>query len=366
MRIAQVAPLYESVPPRYYGGTERVVSWLTEKLVSLGHDVTLFASGDSVTTAKLVPACTQALRLDPHCVDPIVHHVLMMEEVFSRAEEFDVIHFHVDYLHFSRSRRSRVPCLTTLHGRLDLPDLVPLYREFREIPVVSISRSQQKPLRWVNWAGVVHHGMPAHELKFQGASGSYLAFLGRVSPEKGLDKAIEIAIRAGMKLRIAAKVDRADQDYFSRVIKPLLKNPLIEFIGEIAHSEKNEFLGNAAALLFPVAWPEPFGLVMIESMACGTPIIAFPAGSVPEVVRSGLNGYIVHNTDEALRAVKRIPDLDRGACRRYFELNFSDHRMAQEYLKIYHTLTHPESAAIDVEKGVLNWMEAESPTPSTT
>ncbi len=366
MRIAQVAPLYESVPPRYYGGTERVVSWLTEKLVSLGHDVTLFASGDSVTNATLVPVCQQALRLDTRCVDPIVHHVLMMEKVFSRAEEFDLIHFHVDYLHFSQSRRCRVPCVTTLHGRLDLPDLVPLYREFRELPVVSISQSQQKPLPWVNWAGTVHHGMPAHELKFHGARGRYLAFLGRVSPEKGLDKAIEIAIRSGIKLRIAAKVDRADQDYFNKVIKPLLDHPLIEFIGEIGHADKNEFLGNAIALLFPVKWPEPFGLVMIESMACGTPTIAFPAGSVPEVIRNGLNGYIAHDADEAVRAVKRIPDLDRSVCRRYFELNFSDQRMAEEYLNIYNTLMHPESAAIDIEKGVLSWMEAESPTPSTT
>lgn len=366
MRIAQVAPLYESVPPRYYGGTERVVSWLTEKQVSLGHDVTLFASGDSVTNAKLVPACKKALRLDAHCIDPIAHHILLMEEVFSRAEEFDLIHFHIDYMHFSQSRRSRVPSLTTLHGRLDLPDLIPLYREFREIPVVSISRAQQRPLPWVNWAGTVHHGMPTHELKFQKAHGSYLAFLGRVSPEKGLDKAIEIAIRAGMRLRIAAKIDRVDHDYFNHVIKPLFGHPLIEFVGEIAHSDKSEFLGNAAALLFPVAWPEPFGLVMIESMACGTPVIAFPAGSVPEVIRNGLNGYIVQDVEEALRAVERLQDFDRGACRRYFELNFSDQRMAQEYLTIYHSLMHPQSTAIEVEKGVLNWMEAESPTPSTT
>jgi len=366
MRIAQVAPLYESVPPRYYGGTERVVSWLTEKLVALGHDVTLFASADSVTNARLVPVCKQSLRLDADCIDPIAHHVLMIEEVFSRAEDFDIIHFHTDYLHFSRSRRERVPCLTTLHGRLDLPDLGPLYRQFRELPLVSISTAQRKPLPWVNWVGTVHHGMSVTALPFEPSPGSYLAFLGRVSPEKGLDRAIEIAIRSRMKLRIAAKVDRADIQYFNRSIKPLLKNPLIEFVGEIGHSEKGEFLGKAAALLFPVAWPEPFGLVMIESMACGTPVIACPRGSVPEVIRDGINGYIVHNIEQALDAVQRLPEIDRRQCRLYFEQNFSDDRMAQEYLAIYERLAHPQSSAIDIEKGVLNWMEAESPTPNTT
>ncbi len=366
MRIAQVAPLYESVPPRYYGGTERVVSWLTEELVSLGHDVTLFASADSVTNAQLIPICRKALRLDPDSVDPIAHHVLMMEEVFARAENFDLIHFHVDYLHFSRSRTERVPCLTTLHGRLDIPDLVPLYDEFRDVPLVSISDAQRNPLPWVNWVGTVHHGLPAASLPFNAGPGKYLAFLGRVSPEKGLERAIDIAIKSGMPLRIAAKIDRADSDYFERNINGRLRHPLIEFIGEIGNSEKGEFLGNAAALLFPINWPEPFGLVMIEAMACGTPVIAYPCGSVPEIIRNGLNGYVVKNEQEALEAVKNLRKLDRGKCRRYFELNFSDRRMAEEYLAIYKQMIHSKSAAMEVEKGVLNWMEAESQTPSTT
>ncbi len=366
MRIAQVAPLYESVPPRYYGGTERVVSWLTERLVALGHDVTLFASADSVTNARLVPMCRKALRLDADSVDPIAHHVLMMEEVFARAEDFDLIHFHTDYLHFSRTRRERVPCLTTLHGRLDIPDLVPLYDEFREIPLVSISNAQRTPIPWANWVGTVHHGMPCNMLPFRERSGRYLAFLGRVSPEKGLDRAIEISIQSGVPLKIAAKVDRADCDYFEREIKDRLRHPLITFVGEIGNSEKGDFLGNAAALLFPVNWPEPFGLVMIEAMACGTPVIAYPCGSVPEVIRNGLNGYVVRNVEEGVQALKRLPGIDRVKCRQYFELNFSDDRMAEEYLGIYQKLIHSKSAAMEVEKGVLNWMEAESQTPSTT
>ena len=366
MRIAQVAPLYESVPPRYYGGTERVVSWLTEKLVSLGHEVTLFASGDSVTNAHLIPACKKALRLDPDCIDPLAHHVLMIEEVFSHAEDFDLIHFHIDYLHFSRSRRERVPCLTTLHGRLDIPDLVPLYKEYREVPVVSISDSQREPLPWVNWVGTVQHGMPANMLSLNPGKGEYLAFLGRVSPEKGIDHAIEIAIRSGMKLKIAAKIDRADREYYDAKIKPLLTHPLIEFIGEIGGSEKQEFLGNAAALLFPIKWPEPFGLVMIEAMACGTPVIAYPFGSVPEIIPDGVSGFLVQNIEEAVRAVKRIDEIDRAECRSQFELNFTDDRMTANYLKIYQKLVHPKSASITVEEGVLNWMEVESQTPSTT
>jgi glycosyltransferase involved in cell wall biosynthesis len=366
MRIAQVAPLYESVPPRYYGGTERVVSWLTEKLVSLGHQVTLFASGDSVTNAHLIAASKKALRLDPDCIDPLAHHVLMVEEVFSHAEDFDLIHFHTDYLHFSRSRRERVPCLTTLHGRLDIPDLVPLYKEYREVPVVSISDAQREPLSWVNWVGTVPHGMPANMLSLNPGKGEYLAFLGRVSPEKGIDHAIEIAIRSGMKLKIAAKIDRADREYYDAKIKHLMTHPLIEFIGEIGGSEKQEFLGNAAALLFPINWPEPFGLVMIESLACGTPVIAYPFGSVPEIIPHGVGGFLVQNIEEAVRAVKRIDKIDRAECRSQFELNFTDDSMAAKYLKIYQKLVHPKSASITVEEGVLNWMEVESQTPSTT
>jgi glycosyltransferase involved in cell wall biosynthesis len=366
MRIAQVAPLYESVPPRLYGGTERVVSWLTEQLVSLGHDVTLFASGDSVTNARLVPACKKALRLDPDCIDPIASHTLMIERVFNHAEEFDLIHFHIDYLHFPLSRRVQVPCVTTLHGRLDLPDLVPLYKEFSEVPLVSISDAQRRPIPWVNWVRTVHHGLPAASLSLNEGGGDYLAFLGRVSPEKGLGRAIEIAIRSGMKLKVAAKIDRADRDYYRREIRALLDHPLIEFLDEIAASEKQDFLGNAAALLFPIDWPEPFGLVMIEALACGTPVIGHPLGSVPEIIPDGVAGFLVRDLDEAVEAVKRLGEIDRRECRRHFELNFRDERMASEYVKIYHQLIRPKSATMTVEEGALNWMEVESPTPSTT
>jgi glycosyltransferase involved in cell wall biosynthesis len=366
MRIAQVAPLYESVPPAFYGGTERVVSWLTEKLVALGHDVTLFASGDSVTNARLVPCCKKALRTDAACIDPLAHHMLMLEKLFSRAQDFDFIHFHVDYLHFIRSRHEPVPCATTLHGRLDIPDLVPLYREFRDLPLISISDSQRQPLSWVNWVGTVHHGLPADLLTLNNSGGNYLAFLGRVSPEKGLDHAIEIAVRAERPLKIAAKIDRADRYYYEEVIKPLLDHPLVEFLGEIGNADKAEFLGNAAALLFPIEWSEPFGLVMIEAMACGTPVIAYPFGSVPEVILDGVNGFLVSNVEEALAAVKQLGDFNRSECRQYFELNFTDEQMTRNYLSIYQKLVHPKSASITVEEGVLNWMEVESHTPSTT
>jgi glycosyltransferase involved in cell wall biosynthesis len=366
MRIAQVAPLSESVPPRLYGGTERVVSWLTEKLVQLGHDVTLFASGDSVTTAKLIPVCQKALRLDPGCVDPLSHHVLMIEDVFCRAADFDLIHFHVDYLHFSLSKRAAVPSLTTLHGRLDLPDLVPLFKRFRHQPVVSISDRQRKPLPWLNWVGTVPHGLPADSLTVHKSEGNYLAFLGRIAPEKGVDQAIEISRRAGIPLKIAAKVDRADREYFAAKIEPLLSSPLIDFVGEIGNSEKDHFLGNAKALLFPIQWPEPFGLVMIEAMACGTPVIAYPFGSVPEIIRDGVSGFIVSDIDEAVAAIGRLTNLDRRAVRQHFELNFTDDRMAKNYLSIYKKLIHPKSTALAVEEGVLNWMELEPSTPSTT
>ena len=365
MRIAQIAPLHESVPPRYYGGTERVVSWLTEQLVAMGHEVTLFASGDSVTNAQLVKSCKQALRLDPNCIDSLAHHVLMIEEVFSRAEDFEVIHFHTDYLHFPLARREKLPCITTLHGRLDIPDLAPLYKEFREAPLVSISDAQRQPLPWVNWVGTVYHGMAVDELPFSEKAGDYLAFLGRVSPEKGLDKAIEIAIRAGRKLKVAAKVDRADRDYYES-IKGRLRHPLIEFIGEIGNAEKGEFLGNAAALLFPINWPEPFGLVMIEAMACGTPIIAYRCGSVPEILLDGATGFIVDDVKGGVAAVNKIEEIDRRSCREHFELNFSADRMAKEYLNLYHKVVHSKSASMTVEEGVLNWMEVGSQTPSTT
>jgi glycosyltransferase involved in cell wall biosynthesis len=366
MRIAQVAPLYESVPPRYYGGTERVVSWLTERLVALGHDVTLFASGDSVTNARLIPACEKALRLDSECIDPLAPHVLMVEQVFALAERFDLIHFHIDYLPFSRIRRERVPSLTTLHGRLDLPHLVPLYKEFSAIPVVSISNAQRKPLPWVNWMATIHHGLPANALPFSQSEGRYLAFLGRISPEKRVDRAIEIAIRSHRRLKIAAKIDRVDQEYFEATIKPLLNHPLVEFIGEIDDSKKGDFLRNAAALLFPIEWPEPFGLVMIEAMSCGTPVVAFPLGSVPEIIAEGVCGFVVRDIEEAVKAVARIDSIDRAACRRHFELNFTDEQMASNYLSIYQRLVHPKSVSMTVEEGVLNWMKLESQTPSTT
>ena len=366
MRIAQVAPLSESVPPRFYGGTERVVSWLTEELIQLGHEVTLFASGDSVTNATLVPVCKQALRLDPSCVDPLAYHALMIEEVFSRDTDFDLIHFHIDHLHLSLSKRSLVPSLTTMHGRLDLPDLVPLFKRFRDRPVVSISDRQREPLPWLNWVGTVPHGLPADSLSLHSGAGGYLAFLGRVAPEKGLDQAIEISRRAGIPLKIAAKIDRADREYYIQKIKPILSSPLIEFVGEIGNLEKDEFLGNASALLFPIQWPEPFGLVMIEAMACGTPVIAYPFGSVPEVIRDGVNGYLVSGIDEAVRAIGRLANLDRHAIRRHFELNFTADRMAARYLGIYQSLIDQKSDSVTVREGVLNWMELEPSTPNTT
>lgn len=338
MRIAQVAPLYESVPPRYYGGTERVVSYLTEELVRQGYDVTLFASGDSMTAAKLVPVCRRALRLDPECVDSLVHHMLLLEHVFSRADEFDIIHFHVDYLHFPLSRRFATTHLTTLHGRLDLPDLVPLYREYREMPLVSISMSQREPLPWANWLATVHHGLPPDLYSFHGQPGDYLAFLGRISPEKRVDRAIEIARRAGIPIRIAAKVDRADQEYFDAIIEPMLRDPLVDFVGEIGELEKDDFLGNARALLFPIDWPEPFGLVMIEALACGTPVIAYRHGSTPEVLEHGKTGFLVRSITDAVAAVRRLSRISRDCCREAFETRFTVQRMASDYVALFESL----------------------------
>lgn len=352
-----MSPLYESVPPVLYGGTERVVSWLTEELVRMGHEVTLFASGDSVTTARLVPMSPRALRLDPQCQDAVAHHVLMMEQVFSEAANFDLIHSHVDYLHFSLSRRTSTPCLSTLHGRLDIPDLVSLYRTFREMPLVSISDAQREPLSWANWQGTVHHGMPRRSLKMGKGGGGYLAFLGRISPEKGVDEAIAIARRAGMPLKIAAKVDPSDQAYFDNRIKPLLQGDLVEFIGEIGHDQKNKFLGDAAGLLFPICWPEPFGLVMIEALACGTPVIAYRRGSVPEVLRNGVTGFIVSDASSAVEAVTRLPQIDRQVCRDYFDLHFSDERMALEYVAIYEKLVRAEFSTLTMDNGVLSWTD---------
>jgi glycosyltransferase involved in cell wall biosynthesis len=339
MRIAQVAPLYESVPPKLYGGTERIVSYLTEELVRQEQDVTLFASGDSVTKARLVPVTEQALRLEgERILDPIAHHVRLIELALRDADQFEILHFHLDHLHFPLVRRTPTPCLTTLHGRLDIPDLAPLFQEFSEMSVVSISNSQRTPLSWLNWRGTVYHGLPEDLYDFSESPEDYLAFLGRICPEKGVDKAIEIAEKTRRKLKIAAKVDPADQEYFSKEIKPLLDQGFIEFVGEIGEGEKGEFLGKAAALLFPIDWPEPFGLVMIESLACGTPVIAFHNGSVPEIVENGLTGFVVSDVNEAASAVERLSTLSRRTCRKTFEQRFSVKRMAGDYLDIYRQL----------------------------
>src|SRR6516165_2580441 len=346
MRIAQVAPLYESVPPQSYGGTERVVSFLTEELVRQGHDVTLFASGDSRTRAKLIAGCPRALRLDANCVDKLAHHLVLLERVFEQVSDFDVVHFHCDYLHFPWSRRHPCRRVTTLHGRLDLPDLVPLHREFAGEPIVSISDAQRRPLAWANWKGTVYHGLPDGLLRLHEKPGQYLAFLGRISPEKRVDRAIEIARRVGMPLKIAAKVDAADRDYYRDQIEPLLRQhrARVEFVGEIGEQDKADFLGNAYALLFPIDWPEPFGLVMIEAMACGTPVIAYRHGSVPEVVDDGGTGFVVESIEEAGQAVERAGALSRTECRRTFERRFSASRMAHDYLEIYRRLPGSDTA----------------------
>jgi glycosyltransferase involved in cell wall biosynthesis len=337
LRIAQVAPLYESVPPALYGGTERIVHYLTEALVELGHDVTLFASGDSCSSARLIAPCARALRLD-NVVDPLAYHYTMLESVYRRAHEFDLVHFHLDYLHFPTTRRLQIKNVTTLHGRLDMPELGPLYAEYSEMPVVSISRAQRAPLPEACWVGNVYHGLPL-DLQVPGPGGDYLAFLGRVSPEKGLERAIDIAERTGMLLRIAAKVDRADRAYYEDRIKPRLGSPHVEFIGEIDEAGKRDFLGNARALVFPIDWPEPFGLVMIEAMACGTPTIAWRNGSVPEVLDDGVTGTIVSSIDEAVDAVHAIGKLPRDAVRARFETRFSSLRMASDYVDLYRQLT---------------------------
>ena len=355
MKIAQVSPLYESVPPRLYGGTERVVSYLTEELVRQGHDVTLFASGDSETSARLVAPCARALRLDPDCQNSLPYHMIELHQVFSQAHRFDVIHFHVDYLHFPFSARQGVPHVTTLHGRLDLSDLVPLYRLFDKMPMVSISDAQRTPLPWINWQATVHHGLPVDLLAPGDGGGGYLAFLGRIAREKRVDRAIEIARRVGMPLKIAAKVDRADKEYFETEIKHLLDDPLVDYIGEIAEHQKGEFLGNAAALLMPVDWPEPFGLVMIEAMACGTPVIAWRCGSVPEVLEPGVTGYVVESIEEAVRALQHLPGLSRTRCRRRFEERFSVERMARDYVSVYEQLAETATVPAVSVKEATPW-----------
>ncbi|VWB85771.1 group 1 glycosyl transferase [Burkholderia lata] len=339
MRIAQIAPLYEAVPPKLYGGTERVVSYLTEALVELGHDVTLFASGDSVTSARLEAAWPRALRLDPSIRDSMAPHMRLLEKVARVAHEFDVLHFHLDYLPFPLMSRLDTPYVTTLHGRLDLPELQPVFDAFPDAPVVSISNNQRKPLPQAAWAGTVYHGLPDTLLTPQpGVKPEYLAFLGRICPEKRVDTAIRIAAQSGLPLKIAAKVDKADADYFKEVIEPLLGQAHVEFIGEINEAQKPAFLAGAKALLFPIDWPEPFGLVMIEAMACGTPVVAFNRGSVPEVIEDGVTGFIVEDVQGAVGALHRIDSLSRTAIRERFDTRFSSKAMAQRYVETYESL----------------------------
>ncbi len=346
MKIAQIAPLYESVPPKYYGGTERIVYYLTEALVKAGHDVTLYASGDSVTSAKLRTMCPTSLRLDKLSVDPVADHVYLAERMAQESEEYQIIHSHIDYQGFPLLRRVRTPHVTTLHGRLDLPNLYNLYREYDDIPVVSISNSQRLPLSWANWQSTVYHGLPEDLYTFREQEGKYLAFIGRISPEKRVDIAIQTAIAVDMPLKIAAKVDKSNLDYYNGIIKPLLNHPNIEYIGEIGEAEKNDFLGNALALLFPVDWPEPFGLVMIEALACGTPVIAKLQGSVPEVMEQGVSGYVVKDFEETVKAVKQLDQLSRRRCREVFEERFTAERMAQDYLDVYQKLIDERGSSI--------------------
>jgi glycosyltransferase involved in cell wall biosynthesis len=341
MRIAQIAPLVESVPPKHYGGTERIIAYLTEELVRCGHKVTLFASGDSVTTADLVPVCRRSFRQNKRATDYLSREVLLMDHVMERAGEFDVIHFHTGCLHYLICRQLPVPHVTTLHGRLDTPELVRLYERFRHMPMISISNSQRAPWPCANWQATIYHGMPHNLFRFHPDPGSYLAFLGRASPEKRADRAIKIAKRLEMPLRIAAKVDPADRRYFKRQIEPLLNDPHIEWLGEICDKDKDEFLGNAYALLFPIDWPEPFGLVMIEAMACGTPVIAYAGGSVAEVIDEGVTGFVVNDIDHAVEAVGRVRDLSRARCREVFEKRFTASRMASDYVNAYTRLAEP-------------------------
>lgn len=338
MRIAQIAPLTEAVPPKLYGGTERVVHWLTEELVALGHDVTLYASGDSSTSAKLVAPWPRALRLDESIRDPNALHMMMLEHVREQAHEFDVLHFHLDYYPFSLFARQHTPFVTTLHGRLDLPEHQPLFDTFSTLPVVSISNAQRRPLPQAGWASTIYHGLPESLLAPEPATPSYLAFLGRIAPEKGLDRAIRIAKAVGIPLKVAAKIDRADRKYYEENIKDLIDGTHVEYIGEIADRDKSAFLSRAMALLMPINWPEPFGLVMIEAMACGTPVIAFNRGSVPEIIDDGLTGFVVEDEPGAIGAAYRLSELPRMKVRARFEERFTARRMAQDYVSVYRSL----------------------------
>ena len=349
MRIAQVAPLTEAVPPKLYGGTERVVHWLTEELVALGHEVTLFASGDSRTSAKLDATWPKALRLDGSVRDPYALHMVMLERVRQKCddEEFDFLHFHLDYFSWSLFSRQPTPFVTTLHGRLDLPEHQPVFNTFPSAPVISISNAQRRPVPQANWVRTIHHGLPEQLLTPKPVSRDYLAVLGRIAPEKRVDRAIEIATHCGIPLKIAAKVDPADQDYYDELICPLITaNPLVEYIGEISDHEKSDFLSGAIGLLVPIDWPEPFGLVMIEAMACGTPVIAYNRGSVAEIIDEGLTGFVVEDEISAIAAVDRLPQLNRDAIRKQFERRFTARRMALDYLDAYRGLMKPAEPRI--------------------
>lgn len=338
MKIAQVSPLFESVPPKGYGGTERVISYLTEELVRQGHEVTLFATADSVTSAKLVPSVERSLRAEMLNRSWLAYDAIQMDKVAKLAKNFDIIHFHTDYLHFPLARNLGRPHLTTLHGRLDLPELVPLFEHFSSCALVSISDSQRAPLPWVNWCSTVYHGLPPDLYRFHPEPGQYFVFLGRISPEKGIARAVEIALSCNTPLYVAAKIDKADQAYFEREIRSLFAHPLVHFIGEVDERQKHALLAQAKALLFPIDWPEPFGLVMIEAFSCGVPVIAYSHGSVPEIMEEGVNGFVVHNLQEAIQAAKNIEAIDRASCRASFERRFTASHMAANYLQTYQQL----------------------------
>jgi glycosyltransferase involved in cell wall biosynthesis len=352
MRVAQIAPLTEAIPPKLYGGTERVISWLTEELVALGHDVTLFASGDSQTAANLVPVWPKALRLDGEVRDAVALHMTMLERVRQQAANFDLLHFHLDYYPFSLFSRQHTPFVTTLHGRLDLPEHQPVFTTFSSVPVVSISDAQRRPVPQANWVRTVHHGLPSQLLIPQPMKPAYLAFMGRISPEKGTEQAIRIAHAAGLPLKIAAKVDKLDVEYFEKQIRPLLNAPRVEFIGEIGDADKSAFLSGAIALLAPIDWPEPFGLVAIEAMACGTPVIAFNRGAVPEIVEQGVTGFVVNDQAAAVAATARAGSLSRATVRSRFEQLFTARRMANDYVALYREL---------IEAAELEWQPVSSP-----
>lgn len=351
MRIAQISPLTEAVPPRLYGGTERVISWLTEELVALGHDVTLFASGDSCTSARLRAIWPRALRLDSSIRDPIGLHMTMLEQVRREVDAFDVLHFHLDYYPFSLFSRQATPFVTTLHGRLDLPEHQPVFTTFSSVPVISISNSQRRPVPQAGWVKTIYHGLPKDLLTPQPVKPSYLAFLGRISPEKSVDRAIRIAERCGLPIKIAAKIDKVDRDYYDEQIRPLMSLPFVDFIGEIGDHQKSDFLSGAIALLVPIDWPEPFGLVMIEAMACGAPVIAFNRGSVPEIIEDGVTGFIVEDETSAVGAVGQLAALSRQRVRARFEERFTARRMANDYLAVYRSLAETDVPRLRLANG---------------